>query len=81
MTAVIHVRYYALLKEAAGKDEEEISTSAATAHDLFEEIRCKYNLPYGHNSFKVSINSEFMNWDTGIEHGDEVGFIPPVAGG
>jgi molybdopterin converting factor small subunit len=33
------------------------------------------------SQLKVAVNARFTNWSTALAEGDEVVFIPPVAGG
>jgi len=77
----IHVRYYAILREQAGKSEESITTSAATATALFDELKARYPFTLNASQLKVAINTEFRDWKTPLKDGDSVVFIPPVAGG
>jgi molybdopterin converting factor subunit 1 len=77
----IHIRYYAILREQAGKSEESINTSAATAGDLFAELAARYPFSLAAQQLKVAINTEFRDWRTRLKDGDSVVFIPPVAGG
>jgi molybdopterin-guanine dinucleotide biosynthesis protein A len=78
-----HVRilYFAKLREARGSSEETIETLACTAAGLYEEVRFRHRLPLEIDSLRVAINGEFANWNASISNGDEVVFIPPVAGG
>ena len=81
MAKQIHIHYYALLREQRGLSSETIHTSAQTARDLFEELKSKYNLKLPTHLLKVAINNQFQAWDTELTSGDELVFIPPVAGG
>ena len=81
MTKNIHVRYYASIREERGLAEETITTSAETALDLFEELRSKHHLTLPVNLLKVAINNQFREWNTELNSGDDLVFIPPVAGG
>jgi molybdopterin converting factor small subunit len=77
----ITVRYFAMFREQAGVDEESLTTSAATAAEVFEETKSRHGSmePAGH--CKVAINDVMAEWDSGIEDGDTVLLFPPVAGG
>lgn len=77
----IHVRYFAQLKEASGRAEETVTTSAATARALYEELRARYRFRLLPDAFRVAINTEFRDWDAPLSKGDTVVFLPPVAGG
>ena len=76
----IHVEYFAIFREHVGRNAEEVTTSAATAADLFEELNSRYRFPEI-GQLKVAINDEFGEWNAALSDGDSVVFIPPVAGG
>lgn len=77
----IRVQYYAILREQAGRSEETLDTTAATAADLYQELRRRHSFQLEPAQLKVALNAEFSDWQAPIEHGDTVVFIPPVAGG
>jgi len=76
----IRIEYFAIFRELAGKNVEEVQTEAGTASELFNELARRYEYPQL-NQTKVAINEEFGEWDTVLADGDVVVFIPPVAGG
>ena len=76
----ITIEYFAVLREHAGKEQETLATAAASAADLYAELSRQYAFPEL-ASLKVAINDEFSDWHSGLEDGDTVVFIPPVAGG
>lgn len=78
--ARITVEYFAVLREHAGRDSEELETPARTAAELFNELSERHGFPPT-GPMKVAINAEFREWETAISDGDAVVFIPPVAGG
>lgn len=77
----ITVRYFAMFREQAGRDEESLQIDAATAADVFEATRSQHGSsePAGH--CKVAINDVMADWDSKVEDGDTVLLFPPVAGG
>lgn len=77
----IHVDYFAILKEQRGKDSEVIQTSAATAQELYSELKERFGFSLAQNHLSVAVNDEFAKWDTPLKENDRVVFIPPVAGG
>jgi molybdopterin converting factor subunit 1 len=77
----IRVRYYAILREQAGKNEETLATAATTAAALFAELQKRYPFTLDPLQLKVAVNTEFCDWQTPLRDGDNVVFIPPVAGG
>jgi molybdopterin converting factor subunit 1 len=78
--ARVRIEYFAILRERAGRSSEEVDTIAATAADLYEELRRRYPFP-DRSALKVAINDEFADWQAKLVEGDRVVFIPPVAGG
>jgi molybdopterin-guanine dinucleotide biosynthesis protein A len=77
----VRVQYYAILREQAGRSEETLDTSAGTPAELYAELRQRHPFQLTAAQLKVALNSEFSDWQTPLEHGDTVVFIPPVAGG
>ena len=75
------IQYFALLREQAGRSEETLETSAATAADLFAELNARYGFTLSRDQLKVAVNAEFADWSRPLSAGDAVVFIPPVAGG
>jgi sulfur-carrier protein len=78
---IIHIRYYALLRESAGVPSEDLETAAATADELYREINVRHNLLVPKDFLRVSINDVFSSWQEQLRPGDRVAFIPPVSGG
>lgn len=77
----VRVLYFAKLREARGLDEETVDTLACTAAGLYEELRFRHRLPLDLDSLRCARNGDFCDWSTPLEPGDEIVFIPPVAGG
>ncbi len=79
--ARVRVKYYAVLREQAGRTDESLETAAATAADLYDELRARHGFRLPREQLKVAINADFRDWSQVLVDGDEVVFIPPVAGG
>jgi molybdopterin converting factor subunit 1 len=77
----IHLLYFAILRERRGLNKESRETTAATAGDLYEELKKEFKFPLGLDQTRVAINGEFSEMDSLLNNGDEVIYIPPVAGG
>lgn len=77
----VRVRYFAALREQTGIHEEVRETAGPTAQELYEEIRSEYGVRLSLRVVRSSVNGEFVAHDHGLSEGDEVVFIPPVAGG
>ena len=81
----MQVLYFAWLKERVGVGSEEVSTTAATARALVEELIAKGD---GHaaafsdlSAIRVAVDQEMVDLDASIEGAREVAFFPPVTGG
>ena len=77
----VTLRYYALLREQAGRHEESVETRAADAAALYDELAARHGFRLPRSLLKVAVNSAFADWSRPLADGDEVVFIPPVAGG
>ncbi len=80
MTSV-NLRYFAQLREQAGRDEERIETSATTVAELYEEVRQRHGFTHSPASLRAAVNAAFVAWNHALREGDVVTFIPPVSGG
>lgn len=78
---IIHIDYYAVLREERGMERESITTDAETALDLYNKLQVQHNFSLGKDFLKVSINDTFLPWQTKIKDEDCIVFIPPVSGG
>jgi len=77
----IHLAYFALLREERGQAGETLHTAAATPRALYQELRGRHGFSLEEEQMKPVINDAFSSWDTALQPGDRVVFIPPVAGG
>jgi molybdopterin converting factor subunit 1 len=77
----VRLRYYALLREQAGLDEERVETPAGDAAGLYDELAARHGFKLDRAQLRVAVNSEFSDWSRPLADGDEIVFIPPVAGG
>lgn len=76
----LNVKYFGLVAEAAGKQEEVLEFSEGiSATELLTQLVEKYNIPDA-ESVQVAVN---QNLDTNavLKDGDEVALLPPFAGG
>jgi molybdopterin converting factor subunit 1 len=76
----IQLEYFAVLRETAGINAETLETAAATPAQLYQELLGRYPFP-DQETLKVAVNDEFGSWETQLNDGDRLVFIPPVAGG
>lgn len=77
----ITVSYFAQLRELTGTSSETIQTHSITPAGVFEEIRAKHAIPLKRKGMMVAINGDFTDWNHNLSEGEELVFIPPVAGG
>jgi len=77
----IDLQYFAILREARGLSRELRETEADSARALYEELKGAYDFRLGPEHLKVAINGDFEDFDHALKDGDQVVFIPPVAGG
>ncbi|MGH8130302.1 MAG: MoaD/ThiS family protein [Steroidobacteraceae bacterium] len=77
----VRLHYYALLREQAGRQFEDVDTGAHTPADLYAELAARHGFRLPQSQLKVAVNSAFSDWNRALLDGDEVVFIPPVAGG
>ena len=79
----VRLLFFAVLREITGKSEAEVEVAEGSrAGDLWQSLRRQhselsdYRLPP-----MTEINETYAAPDTVLREGDEVAFIPPVAGG
>jgi molybdopterin converting factor subunit 1 len=77
----VSLQYYALLREQAGRGSETLDTAAETPAALYQELAARHGFRLAASQLKVAVNASFSDWDHRLQDGDEVVFIPPVAGG
>ena len=75
----VELKYFALFRERAGCDGERVSTPATTVAGLYAELSPRLGLPSA--MVRAAVNGEFVDMDRPLGEGDEVVFVPPVAGG
>lgn len=86
-TATIKILYFARLREALGKDEEELvlPQGVATVGELADFLRRRGDawaseLGSG-RAVRVAVNQDMAGPETVIAGGEEIAFFPPVTGG
>jgi sulfur-carrier protein len=76
----VHVRYFASLRDRAGREAEmlEAGEGLAALYDLLAE---RYGFALPRAQIRVAVNGDFVDWDRALAANDEIVFIPPVSGG
>jgi len=79
----VHLLYFAAFREAAGRDEEVRELPATTrVADLWHLLASEIPQLGAYPSMPpAAVNREYVRGDTALSDGDEVAFLPPVAGG
>jgi molybdopterin converting factor subunit 1 len=77
----VRVRYFAILREQRGLDEEAVATGASTAAEVYEELRALHKFTLPAERLRVALNGDFALWSAAVLDGDALAFLPPVAGG
>jgi molybdopterin synthase sulfur carrier subunit len=77
----ITVRYFALIGERRGIQNDPYETGAATARELLHELQENKAIPLTTHVSKASINNKFVDWDAPINDGDQVTLMSPFSGG
>jgi len=80
-TIRVNVRFFAVLREQAGRSALALETAALTPADLYAELQATYPLTFPVALLRVSLNERYAEMTAPLTAGDRVVFIPPVAGG
>jgi sulfur-carrier protein len=80
-TKNLNILYFALLRDQRGLSEEAIQSDALDAKALYKRLQEEHGFTLTTCQLRVAINEAFADWDTTLSEGDQVVFIPPVAGG
>jgi molybdopterin converting factor subunit 1 len=78
---IVQVQYFAILREQRGVAQETLTTAAATAAALYDELQARHGFSLARGRVRAAIDGEFAAWDTPLRGGETVVFLPPVAGG
>lgn len=77
----LHISYFAILREQRGLSQESLPTTASNPRDLYEELGQRHRFSLPAQRVRVAVNGEFASWDVELRDGQQIAFIPPVAGG
>lgn len=84
---MLHVLYFAILRERMGRAEESLAMppGVASVSDLAAWLRTRDTA--GASAFapdapvRAAVNQSIAQPDTALADGDEIAFFPPVTGG
>ena len=79
----VHLLYFAVLRDITGTSTADLDVPAGTrASDVWERLRSEHRaLADYRQPPMVAVNEEYVDAGQLIRDGDELAFIPPVAGG
>jgi molybdopterin synthase sulfur carrier subunit len=82
-TGTIHLRFFARYAEFVGREEAVLAVALpATVGDVVQRVRAE--LPGGRGIPErplAALNLTHVKLDASVQDGDEVAFLPPLAGG
>jgi len=79
----VRLLYFAVLRDIAGTNEAELDLPDGTrAADVWQRLRTQHPQLAGYAQPPMTaINETYADADAVLREGDELAFIPPVAGG
>ncbi len=79
----VRLLYFAVLRDITGKNEAEVSVKEGVrAGEVWETLRQQYAALVDYRKPPmIAVNETYATPDTILRDGDELAFIPPVAGG
>ena len=79
----VRLLHFAVLRDITGKSETELSLPEGTrAADVWSAMRRDYAQLAGYRTPPlIAVNEAYASAETILRDGDELAFIPPVAGG
>lgn len=82
-TMTVRLLFFAVLRDIAGADTRELAIDdGTTARDVWQSLRAQYaKLADYAQPPMIAINESYAAPETLLRDGDELAFIPPVAGG
>ncbi len=82
---MVTVKYFANLKQMAGKDEDQFDikegTTLAQLSDLIKQSVPKIGDMVREKKVMISLNYDVVPLDTVVKDGDEIALLPPFSGG
>jgi molybdopterin converting factor subunit 1 len=80
---VVKLLFFAVLRDIVGRGETSIDVPVGTrASDVWRDLRAQHDeLTDYVRPPLTAVNESYVEPDTVLSQGDELAFIPPVAGG
>ena len=82
---MVTVKYFANLKQMAGKDEDQFEISEGTTleqlSDLIKQAVPQLGDMVREKKVLISVNYDVVPLDTVLKNGDEIALLPPFSGG
>jgi molybdopterin converting factor subunit 1 len=79
----VRLLFFAVLRDITGKSEAVVEVPAGTrAADVWRDLRHQHRELVGYEQPPLAaVNETYVKADAPLHDGDELAFIPPVAGG
>ena len=77
---ILKLKYFGMIAEAVGKENETINFSATTVLKLDELLKNQYS-GLATMNYKIAVNQSIVKTDFELSEGDEIALLPPFAGG
>lgn len=81
MPITVDLKYFAQLREERGQGAEQLEIEPQSVGELYASLKTEHGFRLEPNQLRMVVNEVFTDAATGLKDGDEVVFIPPVAGG
>jgi len=77
----VTVRYFASLRDAAGREQESLDWRGGSLGELYDELRARHGFRLPRERLRVALDHAFAEWSAEPREGSEIVFVPPVSGG
>ena len=77
---ILKLKYFGMIAEAIGKNEESFDFSGKTVADLDVVLRSN-TAKLGAMNYKFAVNQAMVAQDEILKDNDEIALLPPFAGG
>ena len=77
---ILKLKYFGMIAEAIGKEEESVDFSNKTVADLEVNLKSKYS-KLNELNYNFAVNQTMVDRSEGLNDNDEIALLPPFAGG